>query len=196
MPIINKNTPTDHDILELLQDRWSPRAFKPDPIPGEQIHQMLEAARWAASSYNAQPWRFIYAQQGTPAFAKINDTLVPGNQAWAEKAPLLLLCAMKKDFDNGKPNFHAMYDLGQAVANLSTQAQALGIALHQMAGLDRRKAAEVFQIPDTFEVITAIAAGYYGGDLSLLPERMQAAEERGRERLAVREFSAEGQWPG
>ena len=193
--ITSKTTPADHPILDHIKNRWSPRVFKSDLITETHIHQLLEAARWAASSYNQQPWRFIYAHRETAAHRKISDTLMPGNQPWAPSAPLLMLTAVKKDFDNGRANFHAIHDLGLAVGNLSIQAQALGIGLHQMAGLDRGKAAVAFDIPEEFEVITALAAGYYGGDIGQLPENLQAAEQRERSRLPLQVISAEGAWP-
>ena len=124
-------------LLPLLAERWSPRSFVETPVSLADLKTVLEAARWAASSSNEQPWRFLVGVQGSETHAKIFSTLVPFNQAWAGKAHVLILgVAMLKTAHGGKPNHYALYDLGQAVAQLTAQAHALGLATHSMGGFD------------------------------------------------------------
>ena len=175
--------PVEHDVLEPIAKRWSPRAFADKPVEKEKLLRVLEAARWAASSYNEQPWRFILATQGEPeAFDKVLGCLREGNQNWAKSAPVLLLTLVKKTLSNtGGENRHARHDLGQAVAHLALQAAALDLYIHQMAGILPDKAREVFEVPDEFEVVSGIALGYVGNPESL-PEDLQAKEGQGRGR--------------
>ena len=128
----------------------------------ETIRSVLEAARWAASSFNEQPWRFIVATKDDPAnFDKLLRCLVPGNQDWAKSAPVLLLSATKLTFTrNDKPNRHAYHDVGLAVSQLIVQATALGLYVHQMAGFDVDQARQSFGIPEGFDPVAAIAIGY------------------------------------
>ena len=149
-------------IHELLQRRFSPRAFEDRSVPKEAIHSLLEAARWAASSFNEQPWRFIVATKDDPAdFEKLLGCLVPGNQDWAKSAPVLMLSATKLTFTrNDKPNRHAYHDVGLAVSQLIVQATSLGLHVHQMAGFDVDQARQTFGIPEGFDPVAAIAIGY------------------------------------
>lgn len=148
-------------IHELLQHRFSPRAFTDAPVGRETIRTLIEAARWAPSSYNEQPWRFIVATKDEPAeYQRLLDCLVPGNQAWAKSAPVLMLSVASSAFSrNDKPNRHAFHDVGLAVSQLILQASVHGLQAHQMAGFDRDRARETYRIPDGFEPVAAIAIG-------------------------------------
>ena len=142
-PLIKtKLADTNYDIHDYLQTRWSPRTFSDKSLNIETIQRLFEAARWAASSYNEQPWRFTYGQKGTDAYDKIFNCLGEFNQGWAKNAPVLVLTAIKEKFGNGKDNYHALHDLGLATGNMTFQAQSEGIALHQMAGVDFERAKE------------------------------------------------------
>ncbi len=190
----NKHANNDYPIHQLIKERWSPRVFDEKPVEPEKLHSIFEAARWAASSMNEQPWCFIYAHKGTPAYDKIVDCLMEFNQGWAPNAPVLILSAYKEKFDSGKDNFHASHDLGLAVGNLSLQAQSLGLAVHQMAGLYWQKAQEVFNVPEGFHIATCIAIGYYGGDITKLNDDLQKSETAGRSRKSQSEIAFEGKW--
>lgn len=175
--------PVQREVLEPIAKRWSPRAFADKPVQQEKLLSLFEAARWAASSYNEQPWRFILATKGEPeAFDKVLSCLREGNQGWAKDAPVLMLTLVKKTFSNtGGENRHARHDLGQAVAHLALQAAALDLYIHQMAGILPDRAREVFEVPDEFEVVSSIALGYVGEPESL-PEDLRAKEGQGRGR--------------
>ncbi len=191
---LEKIADCEHEIFALLKQRYSPRTFSEEPVKEEELHQMLEAARWAASCYNWQPWRFIHAKKDTEAYDKIMDCLSDFNQQWAGNAPLLMLTAYKKETPEGKENFHALHDLGQAVANMAIQGQYMGIAVHQMAGVDWKKAHEVFGVPKDFHITTAVAIGYYGGDVARLPEELKENETSPRERMPQSDFAFNGEW--
>lgn len=178
----NKKANTEYTLVKEIEERWSPRAFSSDEIPEKEIHQIFEAARWAASSNNYQPWRFMWTRKGSETWDKVFNCLSDFNQKWVNNATVIILTAYKKQFDSGKENFHALHDLGLAVGNMSVQAQALNIGLHQMAGVDWQKAHEVFNIPEGYHVTTAIVAGYYGGDPSVLPEDLEKSERSERSR--------------
>ena len=125
--LLAKPAPAEHPICDFIKERWSPRAYAADrPVPPEVLAQLFEAARWAPSSSNEQPWSFIVGVKGTETWTKLFDTLVPGNQVWTKNAPVLVLGLARKTFQkNGKPNWHALYDLGQAVSMLLIQATSL-----------------------------------------------------------------------
>ena len=149
-------------IHELLQKRYSPRAYADRPVAKETLRTLFEAARWAPSSFNEQPWRFIVAtQEDIAEFERLSSCLVPGNQTWAKNAPVLALSVAKLRFArNDKPNRHAFHDVGLAVAQLITQATALGLAVHQMAGFSVEAARTTYAIPEGFEPVAALALGY------------------------------------
>ncbi len=189
-------------IEELIQKRRSALAFLPDPIDTKLMAKLMESARWAPSSFNEQPWRFVFAsrQEHPKAFDLILSCLFEGNQLWAKKAPLLMLAIAKKTFSyNGKANKHAFYDLGQALAFFSLHATQEGLVLHQMAGFDPKRAGELLQLPEDFEALTAVAVGY-PGDIGALPEslRQRAQKPSGRKELSEIAFifdpSAENPW--
>ncbi|MDG3581894.1 MULTISPECIES: nitroreductase family protein [Galbibacter] len=191
---LDKIAKTDHEIYALLKQRWSPRMFKDDKIPEKEIKQLFEAARWAASSSNLQPWRFIYAEKGTDAYDKIVACLSNFNKSWVINAPILIITAYKEKREDGEVNFHALHDLGLAVGNMSVQAQYMNIGIHQMAGIDWEKAQKTFKIPKGYHVATAIAAGYYGGDFEKLNEDLLDMEKSERERIPQKDFAYKDAW--
>lgn len=191
---MEKPTNNEHPIHDLLRRRWSPRAFAPRPIPHESIRSLLEAARWAPSSFNAQPWHLLIATRDDErAFQRMVECLVEGNQVWARHAPLLMLTAARLAFDDGKPNRHALHDVGQAAAHLTFQAMALGLFVHQMAGIQADKIRETYAVPEGYEPVTAIAVGY-PGDPDGLPDRLREREGAERVRRAPDEFAFSGAW--
>lgn len=165
----------DHEIDVTFLNRWSPRAFSSQPVEEEKLMQILEAARWAASSYNEQPWRFLLAR--TPEnVAKFLDILVPQNQAWAKDAPVLLFIAAKKTFShNGKPNRVHPFDAGTASGYMAYEAERIGLIVHGMAGFDDEKAQTVLNVPDDFVIMAVYAIGYHG-DKAQLPAEIQKME--------------------
>jgi len=182
-------------IHELLRRRWSPLAFGDRPVTPEQLGSLFEAARWAPSCYNEQPWSFIVATREHPKeFERLAGCLVEANQAWARAAPVLVLAVAKRCFDrNGQENRHAWYDLGQAVALLTVQAEAMGLRVHQMAGFSAHKARELYSIPDSHEPATAFAIGYYGRH-EQLPESLRPREVGPRVRKSLSEFVFSACW--
>lgn len=159
-------TQQDTQLHELIRTRWSPKSFRDEPVSADDLRTILEAGRWAASSYNEQPWRFIVAQKRDgPAYRRLLDLLMPMNQKWAKDAPVLMITAAKKAFSHNKaPNRYAMHDAGQALASMMLQATALGLHVHAMGGFDQAKAREVLHIPDDYEIGAAVAFGYLGPD--------------------------------
>lgn len=184
-----------YSIHELIKNRWSPRAFSEKPVEKEKIESLFEAAGWAASSFNEQPWRFIYATKETPeAYKRLFNCLVEFNQQWVQTAPVIVLAAVKRAFSrNNKSNAHARHDLGLAVGNLSLQATYMGLYVHQMAGFSPEKARKAFNISEDFEPVTMIAIGYKGNP-EILPEDLKQSETSLRERKPVHEISFLGTW--
>lgn len=152
----------DHPILPVIAERWSPYAFDPRPVEREKLLSCLEAARWAPSSYNEQPWTFILAERSEAAeFARMVDCLVEGNRAWAKNAGVLMLTIVSRLFvKNGKPNRAAEHDIGLAAGNIVLQATALGLQGHQMIGVEPDKIRAAYKISDSHDPLTAIALGY------------------------------------
>lgn len=145
-----------------ILNRHSPYEFLDKPLSDEVVQRLFDAARHAASSYNEQPWRFIYATQRQPqAYDRILACLIEANQQWAKQAPLLILTFARNVYtQNGKANYHAQHDLGLAVGNLTVQASLLGLKLHSMGGIDSDAIRKSFGVPDTYDIMTAIALGY------------------------------------
>ncbi|RAJ15771.1 nitroreductase family protein [Arenibacter echinorum] len=185
---------SDYEIFALLKQRYSPRIFKDKKITEQHLHQLFEAVRWAPSSNNQQPWRFLYAEKGSEAYRKIIDNLTDSNKIWAKNAPLLILTAYKKETEKGKENLHALHDLGIGLGAMTVQAQYMGIAMHHMAGLDYKKAQHIFNIPEDFHIVTAIALGYYGGELDDLPQKLQEKEISERQRMPQNQFAFKNSW--
>jgi nitroreductase len=183
-----KHAPGVAGMVEPILNRWSPRAYADREVPMEDLKKGFEAARWAASSSNEQPWRFLVGRRGDETFKKILDALVPGNQVWAKNAPVLILSVARKHFaHNGHVNRHSWHDTGAAMANFSVQITALGLHGHSMAGFDHNKAQAAFEIPDDFETVAVTAVGYLG-DPDTLPEELRKREEQPRQRKDLKEF--------
>lgn len=161
---MTKTADPDHPIEPTIARRWSPYVFSSRAVAPEILRSLFEAARWAASSFNEQPWRFLAATQDEPeAFARLLACLAPANQAWAKQAPVLVISVISTAFSrNDKPNRTAQHDLGLAVGNLCIEATARGLAVHQMAGVDLAAASETAGVPAGYEPVTAIAIGYRG----------------------------------
>jgi nitroreductase len=187
MKSVNLNKEASAGIHELLARRWSPRAFSPRPVEPEKLAQLFEAARWAPSSYNAQPWAFIVAtREDAEGYTRLLSTLVEPNRQWAQQAPVLILAVAKLDFDHTpRPNRHALYDLGQSVANLTVQATALDLQIHQMGGFDPGAARELFAVPKGYEPVAVLALGY---------QDEPPADPRARTRKPLTDFVFSGSW--
>jgi len=192
---MGKRAETRFPILDVLARRWSPRAFATRPVESEKLGALFEAARWAASAYNEQPWRFLVARrEEAQAFAAVLSCLVEGNRAWAKAAPVLALATVKRTYThNQRTNTHAWHDLGLATAQLIVQAESLGLGVHLMAGILPDKARETFSIPDDFDVVTGIAIGYRG-DPAALPVPLEERERAVRERRPLEQMVFGGAW--
>jgi nitroreductase len=183
--------PSTDGVLPVFLERWSPRAFADRDVSAADLKIIFEAARWAPSSYNEQPWRFFLGHRGSETYNRILDTLVPFNQDWAKSAPVLILGVAKARFShNDSPNNYAGHDLGAAMALMAVQATALGLAAHQMAGFDWVKARESFAIPETYAMGSVMALGYQG-ELSDMAEKFQAQEQSPRSRKPLSEIVLE-----
>jgi nitroreductase len=187
--------PVEFPVNELIQNRWSPRAFSDKPVPQDVLRSLFEAARWAPSSNNEQPWAYIVAtKDNAENFEKSLGALVEFNANWAKKAPVLVIAVAELAFaKNNAPNRNAQYDVGAASLQLSLEATARGLVVHQMAGFDPETAKEAYNIPQGWEPIAAMALGY-PGEASSLPEPLQSREKAPRTRKRIREFVMSGQW--
>jgi nitroreductase len=192
---MERAAPTDVPVHELIQNRWSPRAFAEKPVSAETLRALFEAARWAPSSNNEQPWAYLVAsQEDAENFAKMLSVLVEFNASWARNAPVLALSvAHLKTQREGKPNRVALHDVGSATAQLTFEANSRGLLVHQMAGFDAEKARQAFAIPADWEPVAAIALGYPGNPESL-PERLREREIAPRIRKPMGEFVMSGTW--
>jgi nitroreductase len=186
---------TDVPVHELIRNRWSPRAFAEKPVSAETLRALFEAARWAPSSNNEQPWAYLVATRDDPDnFAKMLSVLVEFNANWARNAPVLALSvAHLKTQREGKPNRVALHDVGSASSQLTFEANSRGILVHQMAGFDAEKARQAFAIPADWEPVAAMALGYPGHPDSL-PEKLREREVAPRMRKPVSEFVMSGSW--
>ncbi len=187
--------PADAPIHPILRARWSPRAFANRAVDPETLRGILEAARWASSSYNAQPWSFIVASKDdAAAFNPMISVLVPQNALWAKNAPVLILAVAANALSaTGQPNRHAFYDVGQAVAQLIVEATARGLVAHQIGGFDAEKAHEVFGVPADHEPVVMIALGY-PGEAESLPEPLRKIESAPRTRKPLEEMVFAEHW--
>ncbi len=192
---MEKPADNQYPINELLKQRWSPLAFANKMVSSEVLNSLLEAARWAPSSYNEQPWSFIIAtKENSTEYERLFSCLATGNQPWASLAPVLMISVAKLFFErNNKPNRHAFHDVGLAVACLTFQATEMGLRLHQMAGFDIDKACELYKIPAGYEPVAAIALGY-PEDPNILPESLQPRELSDRIRKPINYFVFTGEW--
>jgi nitroreductase len=190
-----KRASTDYPVHELLAKRWSPYAFEDRPVPEGDLCSLFEAARWAASSYNEQPWTYMVATKETPEqFQQLLSCLIEANQVWAKSAPVLALGIVRLTFArNGQVNRAAVHDLGLAAGNLLVEATARGLFVHQMLGIFPDKARQIFEIPEGFEAWTAIAIGYRG-DPTELPDVLKERERMPRQRKALNQFVFSAKW--
>jgi nitroreductase len=172
----------DHPIDTLFLDRWSPRAMTGEPIADEDLMVLLEAARWAPSSFNNQPWRILYARRDTEHWPAFLGLLVEGNKVWANRAAALLVFISKTTFDhNGKPARTHSFDAGAAWENLALQASLRGIVAHGMQGFDYDRARTELGIPDEYQVEAMVAIGK-PGPRQTLPNQLQSVEEPNQRR--------------
>ena len=185
-----------YPVLDAIAQRWSPRAFADKPVEAEKLRSLFEAARWAASSYNEQPWRFLVATKDNPAaYDKVLGCLLEGNQGWARLAPVLVLTAVSTRFKkNDKPNRCAVHDLGAASAHLALEAENQGLVIHQMAGINPSKVQVAYALPEGFEPQTAIAIGYPGRPEDLPEQWMRDAETAPRSRDGFDDFVFGESW--
>lgn len=188
-----KRAPAVEGVVPVILERWSPRAFADKDVSAKDLKTIFEAVRWAASSFNEQPWRFLVGRKGSETYKKILDSLAPFNQMWAGKAPVLILGVAKTKFShNGEPNRVALFDLGAASTTLALEASALGLHVHQMAGFEPDAARKAFGVPEEYIFGSAIALGHQGDPESLPVEGMKQQETAVRTRKALSEFVFEG----
>jgi len=192
---MEKPAQTTYPIHDLIRRRWSPRAFSDRMVEPEKLQSLFEAARWAGSCFNEQPWRFIVCTKQDPeAHRRLVGCLADANVPWAKDAPVLMLSVAKITFShNDKLNRHALHDVGMAIQNLVIQAMALGLWVHQMAGYDAAKARQVFTIPEGYEPVAAIAIGYEG-DPENLPDPLRERELGPRSRKPLSDLVFDGHW--
>jgi nitroreductase len=192
---MSKEINTDLPIIDLIKKRWSPRAFDSRSVEIEKLNRIFEAARWAPSCFNEQPWRFIIGRKEKGyEHEKILNCLEQANQVWAKDAPVLVIVCSKKTFThNNKQNNWAVYDTGQSVAFMILQAMQEGIYSHQMAGIHKDKIINDFNIPEDYEPVSAIAFGYLG-DKNNLPEDLKELEDREQVRHPLSKLVYIGDW--
>lgn len=185
-----KEAETNYPIHELLKNRWSPRAFSDESVDPELVNQLFEAARWAPSSYNEQPWRFVVARkEDQNAYEKLSQVMNDFNRGWATEAPVLALGLAKTTFDlDGRENPHAGHDLGQAIAHLTFEAAHHELYVHQMAGILPEKAHELYDLPENYKPLTMFAIGYEGHPESLGSDKLQKQETAPRSRKPLDEI--------
>jgi nitroreductase len=190
-----KQATTDHPILKLLAERWSPYGFEDRPVTEADLRSLFEAARWAASSYNEQPWNYlVVTRENAPEFGRLLSCLVEANQAWAKTAPVLVLSVVSLQFaKNKQDNRAAVHDLGLAAANLVIEATERNLSVHQMIGILPDKAREIYKIPEHFEAWTAMAIGYKAGPAKL-PDALKERDLAPRQRKPLNKFVFTGQW--
>jgi nitroreductase len=185
----NKQATTEYPIMAELEDRWSPRAFDPEfELSHDQWGSLIEAARWAPSSSNTQPWRFVVAIRGTELFKAVHGALAERNQVWTGSVSALIVNAFQSETEEGKPLRHGLYDLGQAAAHLSVQASHMGLHVHQMSGFDVDAMRTAVGVEDRFVPSVVMAIGKIA-DASLLPERLAEREAAPRVRKPLSEVA-------
>lgn len=193
-----KNAPTEQPVHPLIQARWSPRGFQDKDVPRQDLLSVLEAARWAASCYNAQPWRLVVASrdQEPEAYEALMSGLNEFNQGWARSAPVIVVVAANPTFSfNGQPNRHSWYDTGAAVAQLTLEATHRGLHVHQMGGIDPDALRQASKLPEELEIICALVLGYAGTPEGL-PEGLQEQEKAPRQRAPFSDTITFGAYQG
>ncbi len=193
--MLNKPAVTSVPVNTLLRERWSPRAFAAKPVSKADLTAILEAGRWAASSNNGQPWRFIVATADNGAeHAAALQGFNARNQRWVKAAPVLVFSCARKTFEaNGNPNAHSWYDTGAAVASMTLEAEARGLKVHQCAGIERDKVRATYGVPEEFDICTGFVIGYQG-DASALPEELPGREQEPRVRKPLGEIAFSGKF--
>ncbi|MEX1025783.1 MAG: nitroreductase family protein [Planctomycetota bacterium] len=191
----DRRADTSVPIHDLLANRWSPRSFTDEAVTEKQLTAVLEAARWTMSSYNDQPWSFIVARrEDADDFQRLLGLLVEQNQVWAKNAAVLWITCAREAFERtGKPNAHARHDCGAANALATVQAEALGLAVHQMAGFDAERAKTELNLPAGVVAVTAVAMGHTG-PAERLPDKLAEAERAPRKRKPLDEIVHRGTW--
>jgi nitroreductase len=191
-----KTPATRYPVNELLLKRWSARAFSDQPITPDTLNTLFEAASWAASSMNEQPWIYLYAhRQDTENFQRFHDCLMPGNQLWAQNAAVLVLSLARKNFlGNGKPNRHSLHDVGAANTTLLLQAAHEDIYGHMMGGFDMARTIETFHLPENIEPACFIALGHLSHP-DTLDEPFRSRELAPRSRKSLDEIVFENKLP-
>lgn len=196
--MIEKKAVVDHEIIDTLVQRWSPRSFNEDrPVTQQDVLKLCEAARWSPSSYSEQPWRLLVCNKHRNLlyWTKLYETLAPANQTWANRAPILAAVIACSIFQRDKlRNRHAEYDTGAAMMALCVQATALHLACHQMAGFDAQRVKTAFSIPTEYIVLSIMAIGY-ASPAEQLPEEHLITQERGpRTRKPITDCFFENSW--
>ena len=191
-----KHASPEHPILDVISERFSPHIYEPREVEREKLLSCWEAARWSASSYNEQPWSFLIAERSDDeAFATMLECLLEANQEWAKNAGVLLITVAAETFSrNNKPNRVCDHDIGLAAGNLSIQATALGLHVHQMAGVNLSKTRQVYGIPESHHPLTAIAIGYAGQPSEAANEQFAERDSASRDRKPISEFVFQGGW--
>jgi nitroreductase len=186
---------TDYPVHELIASRWSPYSFANRSVSDDDLRSLFEAARWAPSSYNEQPWSYMVAKkEDLDEFGRLLSCLVEANQAWAKAASVLALGISRLNFArNNNPNRAAIHDLGLAAANLVLEATSRGLAVHQMIGILPDKVRELYSVPEGHEPMTALAIGYAGDPMDL-PEELRPRDSARRPRKPLKEFIFGGKW--
>ncbi len=186
---------SDHKINPIILNRWSPRAMSGEEITDKELMSLFEAARWAPSSYNNQPWRFIYAKRNTMHWDAIFNLMVEFNQSWTKNAAVLIVIISKKTFDhNAQPSITHSFDTGAAWENLALQAETMGLAAHGMQGFDYEKAKKELGIPDDYSVEAMVAIGKRGKKENLPKELQEKEMPSGRKPL--KDLIMEGKFKG
>lgn len=184
-----------HKVHPLIINRWSPRSMSGEEITEQELMTLLDAAHWAPSSYNNQPWRFLYAKRNTPHFKTFLDLMIEFNQSWCINAAVLFVVISGKNFEhNNKPAHTHSYDTGAAWENLALQATAMGLVAHGMEGFDYDKAKKVLKIPDTYQVEAMAAVGKHAPKEKLPPELQKREEPSQRKQIS--EIAFEGSFRG
>lgn len=181
--------PTKPAQLSEIQERWSPRAFTQENLSEPQLKQLLEAARWAPSCMNEQPWRFLVYTRHSTARTQV-ETYLDGGNYWAKQAShLIVACAHTHFSSSGAPNRHAYYDTGAAIMSLTLQAQHMGLAVHQMAGFAHQQLANDLSFPEHVHAVSMIAVGFQSNDITSLSEKHQSMEQAPRQRKPLHELA-------
>jgi nitroreductase len=194
-PLVKHVRHSDYDINSLILNRWSPRAMSGEQIPDAELMRLFESARWAPSSYNSQPWRFIYANRDTEYWEKLFNLMVDFNKSWAKNAAVLVVMISRKNFENNEqPSVTHQFDVGAAWENLALQAGTQGLVTHGMQGFDYEKARRDLSIPEGYDVMAMVAIGRPAPKETLPPELQQ--REQPSDRKPLSEIVMEGHFRG